>query len=322
MESPYKTIGDFIRQHDKFTVLAHVRPDGDAYGSTLALALCLRAMGKDVLACNADGMIDRYRFLPGADTLVATPATDPDAGRKVIALDTADPIRLGKVFHSWQRTPDVNIDHHISNTKFAPLNCIIPTVPATAELLFELIQSEKFPLDAAIASNLFVGLSTDTGSFKHRQTTARSFEIAAALVRAGADPTDLAQQCYSSFELGRFLLLREALDDTKFLDNGAISYFHLTSEVYARTGTSSEDTEGLIESIQMVRTVEVAFMVEKTDGEFTRVSLRSRGKVDVQQIASRYGGGGHRLAAGIRSVLPQQELEEKLIADIRRALAA
>lgn len=322
MTSLFKSIGDFLRQHDKFVLFAHIRPDGDAYGSTLALALCLRAMGKDVIACNADGMIERYRFLPGADTLIPTPVEALEADRKIIALDTADQIRLGKVFHGWKRTPDLNIDHHISNAGYAPLNCIIPDVPATAEVLYELIRAENLPLNADIAANLFVGLSTDTGSFRHRQTTARSFEIAAELVRAGADPTDLAQQCYSSFTLGRLLLLREALNDTQFLDNGTISYFHLNNEIYARTGTSSEDTEGLIESIQMVKTVEVAFMLEKTDEEFTRVSLRSRGKVDVQQIASHYGGGGHRLAAGIRSKLPLAELEAGVIADIRKALAA
>ena len=322
MDHIYKTIGDYLRCHDKFTVIAHIRPDGDAYGSTLALALCLRAMGKDVIACNADGMIDRYKFLPGADSLISTPVADPGADRKVIALDTADPIRLGKVFHGWKRTPDVNIDHHISNPGYATINCIEPTVPATAELLYELFVSERLPLTADIAANLFVGLSTDTGSFRHRQTTARSFEIAAALVRAGADPTDLAQQCYSSFELGRFLLLREALDDTQFLDNGTISYFHLNNEVYARTGTSSDDTEGLIESLQMVRSVQVAFMVEKTDDVYTRISLRSRGKVDVQSIAAKFGGGGHRLAAGIRTTLPTAELEQKILAEIRQALAA
>lgn len=322
MTTLYKTIGDFLRQHDKFAIIAHIRPDGDAYGSTLALALCLRALGKDVIALNADGMIERYRFLPGADSLIATPATPVEADRKIIGLDTADPIRFGKVFHTWNRLPDLNIDHHISNTGYSPINCVIPDVPATAEVLYELIRAEGLPLNADIAANLFVGISTDTGSFRHRQTTARSFEIAADLVRAGAAPTDLAQQCYSSFTLGRLLLLREALNDTTFLDDGQISYFHLTSDVYARTGTSSEDTEGLIESIQMVKTVQVAFMIEKTDEEFTRVSLRSRGKVDVQQIASKYGGGGHKLAAGIRSKLSIDALEAGIIADIRQALAA
>lgn len=322
MTSIFKTIGDLLRQHDKFAVIAHIRPDGDAYGSTLGLTLCLRAMGKDVIALNADGMIDRYRFLPGAETLIATPATPVEADRKIIALDTADQIRLGKVFHSWNRTPDLNIDHHISNPGYAPINCVDAAVPATAQLLYELIRAEGLPFNADIASNLFVGISTDTGSFRHRQTTARCFAIAAELVAAGADPTDLALQCYSNFTLGRLLLLREALNDTKFLDDGKISYFHLTNEVYARTGTSSEDTEGLIESIQMVGTVQVAFMIEKTDEEFTRVSLRSRGKVDVQQIASKYGGGGHRLAAGIRSKLPLETLEANVIADIRQALAA
>lgn len=322
MQATYDIIGGFLRRHDKFVILSHIRPDGDAYGSTLGLTLSLRAMGKDVLACNADGLSVSYQFLPGGETLVATPETDPGLDRKIIALDTADEVRLGKVFHSWNRKPDLNMDHHPSNPAYAEINCIEADVPATSQLLYEVIVDQKLPLTPEVAANLFVGISTDTGSFRHRQTTARTFEVAAALVAAGADPTDLSLRCYSSYPLGRLLLVREVLNDAEFLDDGAIVFFHLTPEMYARTGTTSDDTEGLIENVQTVRTVQVAFVLEKIDAEFTRVSMRSRGKVDVQAIASKFGGGGHKLAAGIRSKLPLETLQESLIAEIRQALAA
>ena len=161
---------------------------------------------------------------------------------------------------------------------------------------------------------------TDTGSFRYRQTTAKTLEVAAALIRAGANPTDLAQACYQSYPASRLLLQREVLNTMKFDRQDQIAYFRLTPEMFQRSGAKSEETEGIIESLQCVKTVEVAFVIESLDPQTTRVSLRSRGKVDVQKIASEFGGGGHTLAAGIRSKLPIAELEQKLLEKINFSL--
>lgn len=302
-----------VQEHERFLVISHLRPDGDAYGSTLALALALRGLGKDVVAVNSDGLSSSFQFLPGSAILITTPATAPEADRVIIAVDCADRKRLGPVFDSWNRTPDVNIDHHVSNPGYAALNLIDPVSPATAQMLFEIIDALGWPLTPDIASNLYVGLMTDTGSFRYRQTTARTFAVATRLVEAGADPTALAEGCYQSFRPERMLLLREVLNALHFADAGRISWFYLTAEMFSRSGATSDETEGLIEYLQAVRTVEVAFVLEAMEDGMTRASLRSRGTVDVQRICAEFGGGGHRLAAGLRTKLDIPTLEKRLL---------
>jgi len=297
---------------ERFLIVSHVRPDGDAYGSTLGLALTLQAMGKDVHAVNSDGLSPLFEFLPGSKGLLATyPAPEPD--RLIIAVDCADQKRLGPVFDQWKRPPDVNIDHHVSNTGFAKLNLIDAESPATAQVLYEIISALKWPLTPDVAANLYVGIMTDTGNFRYRQTTVQTFEVAARLVAAGADPTSLAEACYQSFRAERLLLIAEVFKAIHFADHNRIAWFSLTPEMYARSGAIPDETEGLIEYLQAVKTVEVAFLVEALPGGLTRASLRSRGKVDVQKICQELGGGGHRLAAGLRTKLDPAALEKKLL---------
>jgi phosphoesterase RecJ-like protein len=311
-----------VQARDRFLVISHLRPDGDAYGSTLGLALALRALGKDVLAVNSDGLSSAFEFLPASGTLSSTPAAAPEPDRVIIAVDCADRKRLGPAFDAWNRVPDVNIDHHVSNPGYAELNLVDPVSPATAQVLFEIIDALGWSLTPDIASNLYVGLMTDTGSFRYRQTTARTFAVATRLVEAGADPTALAEGCYQSFRPERMLLLREVLNALHFADEGRISWFHLTPEMFARSGANSDETEGLIEYLQAVRTVEVAFVLEAMEGGLTRASLRSRGTVDVQRICAEFGGGGHRLAAGLRTKLDFPTLEKRLIELIEQQLPA
>jgi phosphoesterase RecJ-like protein len=306
-------------RHERFLVISHVRPDGDAYGSTLGLALSLRALGKDVQVVNADGLSPLFEFLPGSQSFLSTPGA-PDPDRLIIAVDCADAKRLGAVFDQWQRAPDVNIDHHISNPGYAKLNLIDADSPATAQVLYEIIAALKWPLTPDVAANLYVGIMTDTGNFRYRQTTAHTFEVAARLVAAGADPTDLAEACYQSFRAERLLLLREVFSAIHFANRNRVAWFCLTPEMYARSGAIPDETEGLIEYLQSVKTVEVAFLLESLPDGLTRGSMRSRGKVDVQQICREFGGGGHRLAAGLRTKLDPVALEKKLLDLIAKQL--
>src|SRR5271163_59656 len=309
-------------KHERFLVISHVRPDGDAYGSTLGLALSLRAMRNDVQVVNADGLSPLFEFLPGSKGLTATLPGAPEPDRLILAVDCADAKRLGAVFDQGQRAPDVNIDHHVSNPGYAKLNLIDADSPATAQVLYEIITALQWPLTAEIAANLYVGLMTDTGNFRYRQTTARTFEIAARLVAAGADPTDLAESCYQSFRAERLLLMREVFNAIHFADRQRVAWFCLSPEVYAKSGALPEETEGLIEYLQTVRTVEVAFVLEALPGGLTRASMRSRGTVDVQKICQEFGGGGHRLAAGLRTKLDPAALEKKLLDLIAKQLPA
>jgi phosphoesterase RecJ-like protein len=307
-------------QHEKFLVISHVRPDGDAYGSTLGLALSLQALGKDVQVVNADGLSPLFEFLPGSKSLTVPLPTVPEPDRILIAVDCADAKRLGTVFDQWQRLPDVNIDHHVSNPGYASLNLIDAESPATAQVLYEIISALKWPLTPEVAANLYVGIMTDTGNFRYRQTTAHTFEVAARLVAAGADPTDLAEACYQSFRAERLLLISEVFKAIHFASRNRVAWFCLTPEMYALSGAIPDETEGLIEYLQAVKTVEVAFLLESLRDGLTRASMRSRGKVDVQQICREFGGGGHRLAAGLRTKLDPATLEKKLLELIAKQL--
>ncbi len=310
-------IKEKIAEAPAIVILSHTRPDGDAYGSTLGLALSLRAAGKTVFAYNQDGMEPSFAYLPGSETLSQTPTVPPPDDHLLIVVDTADISRLGDRFTPWNRTPDINIDHHISNPKFAAMNVVVPHLPATAQVLFELLPKLGLPITTDVASNLYVGLMTDTGSFRFRQTSADTFRAAAELVDAGADPHGLAQSCYQSSGISRLLLLGEVLQAIRFAENNRIAWFVITQEMYDRSGASRSETEGLIDHLQSLGTVEVAFVLEPMSDGVIRASLRSRGYVDVQQICTEFGGGGHRLAAGLRvKAATPEELERSLVARI------
>ena len=311
-----------LAERNRFCILSHIRPDGDAYGSALGLALSLRAYGKEVSVYNEDGLLRNYLFLPGKDLVEKTPVAAPDADVAIIAVDTSTQERLGETFVGWNRQPDVNIDHHQSNPGFGRINLIDAESPACAQILLDLIEAAGLPCPPEAATNLYVGLMTDTGSFQYRHTTAHTFEVAAALVTRGADPTAIAQRFYQSTSVESFNLKREVLGVTKFTHGNRVAHYRLTQAMYASSGARTDEVENFLEQLQVVGTVEVAFMLEEMDGGKTRVSLRSRGTVDVNEIAGRLGGGGHRLAAGIRSSLPPDELEALLLKRIGEALAS
>ncbi len=233
-----------VSQRERFLVVSHVRPDGRRLRLDPRPGADLRALGKDVVVFNSDGLSPLYAFLPGsADFTQLAPGT-LEADRCVIAVDCADAKRLGPGFDAWQRTPDVNIDHHVSNPGYAALNLVDADSPATAQVLFEIIAPLNWPLTKAAAENLYVGIMTDTGGFRYRQTTARTFEIAGKLVAAGADPTDLAESCYQSFRAERLLLIAEVFKAMRFTDRNRIAWFVLTPEMYTLSGAIPDETEG------------------------------------------------------------------------------
>src|SRR5437879_8341873 len=194
--STFDEIGRVLREHQHFAILGHVRPDGDALGSQLALALSLQQLGKKVRVWNEDGMLEKYSFLPRGDLLTKPPHTAEDVDA-AIALDTAIQNRLGTAFTAVRSAKIwINIDHHLSNPGYGDLVHVDPTAPATGQLLFDLVQNEKLPMDRDIAENLFVAISTDTGSFQYPNTTARTFEIGAELLRCGVDVGRVSQLLY------------------------------------------------------------------------------------------------------------------------------
>lgn len=316
-ERPFAAIGRALRDHQRFAVLSHVRPDGDALGSQIALTLSLQALGKDVKTWNEDGMLEKYSFVPHADILVQPPTQSEDFD-VAIALDTATQNRLGKAGEAVRSAKLwINIDHHPSNPKYGDLVFIDAHSPATGQILFELMKSEQLPMNRAIAENLFLAISTDTGSFQYPNTSARTFEIAAELVRAGVDVGQLSQQTYENYPRRRIELLRALLDDMRFDADGKIASFSLDSKTAAEIGAKPEDNEGLIDHIRAIEGVIVAiFFEELVDGK-VRVSMRSKSEsADVCAICQKFGGGGHKLAAGARVRGTLADVRERVLKEV------
>jgi phosphoesterase RecJ-like protein len=312
--STFEEIGRAFREHQGFAILSHVRPDGDALGSQLALALSLKQLGKNVRVWNEDGMLEKYSFLARAQLLTKPPSGAEDVD-VAIALDTAIQNRLGTAFQAIRTAKIwVNIDHHPSNPGYGDLVYVDPVAPATGQILFELIKSERLPFDRAIAENLYIAISTDTGSFQYPNTSARTFEIAAELVRAGVDVGRINQQVYENYPRRRVELLRELLRTMRFEDGGRVASFSLSLKTAAKLGVLPEDNEGLIDHLRAIRGVIVAvFFEELTDGK-VRVSMRSKSeKTDVCAICQKFGGGGHTLAAGARVRGSLAEVEQKIL---------
>lgn len=313
-QSTFAEIGRVLRAHDRFAVLSHVRPDGDALGSQLALALSLRQLGKNVTVWNEDGLLEKYDFLPGGELLTKPPA-EPQDFDVAIALDTATQDRLGTAGKAVRTAKTwINIDHHPSNPGYGDLVHIDPVSPATGQILFELIWSEQLPMDRAIAENLFVAISTDTGSFQYPNTTARTFEIGAELLRGGTDVGRISQLLYENYPRRRTELLRELLGTMRFEAGGKVASFSLSLQVAADLGVKQEDNEGLIDHLRAIRGVIVAIFFEELSDGKVRVSMRSKTDlVDVSAICQKFGGGGHKLAAGTRVRGTLAEAEQKIL---------
>ena len=318
MSEKFEQIGQALRENQRFAVLSHVRPDGDALGSQLALGLSLKQLGKDVRIWNEDGMLEKYSFLPSANLLTKPPA-DPEDVDVAIALDTAIQNRLGTALPAVRSAKVwINIDHHPSNPGYGDLVQIDPKAPATGEILFELIKSEKLPIDAAIAENLYVAISTDTGSFQYPNTTARTLEIAAELIRAGVDVGRVSQLTYENYPRRRVELLRDLLGTMRFDANDRVASFSLSLATAKRLGVLPEDNEGLIDHLRAIGGVIVAVFFEELPDGKVRVSMRSKNeKVNVCAICEKFGGGGHVLAAGARVRGTLAEVEKKVLEEVR-----
>jgi len=315
-------IAGLLRSEKTFLVLTHFRPDGDAIGSQLALALLLRDLGKTVEAWNDDDVPAKFHFLPHSN-LIRKPPAEPKDFDVVICIDASTWQRVGV---SGQRIRSrkhfVNIDHHVSNEKFGEINWIVPEAPASGQIAYDLIKRGGFKITRDIATCLFAAISTDTGSFSFPNTTAESLRVAAQLIDAGVDVGDVSRRVYESYPYARVQLLQMTLADLKLVDNGRVAYFWVTKDMLEESGAKREDTEGLIDYARSIEGVLVAVLFEELDEpNRIRISLRSKHpKVDVNSIARHFGGGGHKEAAGARIPGESHEVEQKVIATVNATL--
>lgn len=310
----FPEIAEVLRNHQRFVVMSHVRPDGDALGCTLAMALCLRQRGKEVVAWNEDGLPEKFRYLPASE-LIQQPPAQPQDFDVAIVLDTAVRHRAGTCLQAVGRAATwINIDHHVTNDHYGDLAHIDATAPATGQILYELFRHGELPVTYEMADNLFVAISTDTGSFQYPNTTARTYEIAAELIKAGVNVGALSQQMYESYPRRRLELLRALLNVLRFSSRDRVASFALSLETSQSLGAKPDDNEGLIDTIRAIEgVVAAAFFEELPEGKI-RVSLRSKSaRVDVSKVCARFGGGGHKLAAGARIAGSLREIEEKVL---------
>jgi phosphoesterase RecJ-like protein len=320
----FEQIGDVFRRHQSFVLISHVRPDGDAIGSQLGLGFSLLAAGKSVRMFNEDGLPDNLGFLRGSDRIERPPAEPVDA-EVVIALDTATRPRLGEAcLHAASKgTLWLNIDHHISNPKYGDLNLIDSTSPATGEILYELITALDLPLPEESRDALYVAVSTDTGSFQYPSTTAKTYDMAADLIRRGLDVGAINSKTYDNHPFRRLALLRALLNTLELTADGMVAYWTLDEKTRVDLALNAEDSEGLIDMIRAIRGVQVAVFFEELPDGKSRVSMRSKDRrYDVCQIAAEFGGGGHALAAGIRMKDPLDQAKARVLAAIQRRIDA
>ncbi len=317
-------IGEALRNHQSFVLMSHVRPDGDAIGSQIALGFSLLAMGKSVRLINEDGLPENLTFLKGSDRIESPPAGPLDV-EVAIALDTATKPRLGdKALHAASKAKLwINIDHHISNPKYGDLNLIDATSPATGEILYDLIQALGMPLPEETRDAIYVAVSTDTGSFQYPSTTARTYEMAADLVRRGLDVGTINSLTYDDHPYRRLELMRALLNTLERTPDGVVAHWELREKTRIDLALRPEDSEGLIDVIRAIRGVKLALFFEELPDGKVRVSMRSKERaLDVCRIATRFGGGGHALAAGIRMPGPLEAAKAMVLAAARETVNA
>jgi phosphoesterase RecJ-like protein len=320
----YDAIRDVLQANQSFLLLSHVRPDADAIGSQIALGESLRAMGKSVRLINEDGLPENLAFLPESGR-IETPPAEPIDCDVVIALDTAAKPRLGdNALHAASKGKLwINIDHHLSNPQYGDLNCIDSTSPATGQILYDLIMHLGMPLPDATRDAIYVAVSTDTGSFQYPSTTAKTYEMAADLIRRGLDVGGINAKTYDEQPYRRLELMRALLNTLERSDDGLVAHWTMFDKVRADLDLRPEDSEGLIDTIRGIRGVLVAIFFEELPDGKIRVSMRSKDRrFDVCQVALEFGGGGHALAAGIRMKGPMDDAKSKVLASIRQRLDA
>jgi phosphoesterase RecJ-like protein len=304
-----------LREHDRFLVVTHENPDGDALGSLLAMTLALRQLGKDVdMYLAGDGALPaEYAFMQLDGLLREVPADMEE--RTLVAVDCAKADRMGPDTTPIDRAEFViDIDHHHDNTRFGDVNLIVADASSTGEVLRDVFRELGVELTPEIAEPLYIALVTDTGRFQYANTTPKSLRLAAELVEAGADVHAVFQQVYESVQFAKLKLLARALERARVLEGGSIVVSYLLRDDFGDVGAAEPYSEGIIDYLRAVEGAELAALIReppRDDAPARRISLRaSIDELDVSAIARAFGGGGHRQAAGFQSEASIDEITE------------
>lgn len=315
-----------LRKSQRLVITSHIQPDGDSIGSSLALAWGLEKLGKQVRILHPDSCPEKYRFLDphGRIEVVREGAALDLAGADLgVLLDASDPARVGKLKEAFFKAPfpKVCIDHHVSSPRSEfLLHHACPKAAATASLVLQVLDLLQVSLEPAIASALFVGLSTDTGWFRYSNTSARVFREAARFIQAGADAEALFSQIYETFSLARIRLEGVVLERIHSEFGGSFLWSYLDRRTIEAVRVPLVEFDGLIDPLRTIRGGKIMALFYEIQPEVWKVSFRSRGEVDVEAIATRLGGGGHVKAAGCNVKGTLEAVEKVLRQEVAKAL--
>ncbi len=302
-------IRDTLLTGSRFLLTSHARPDGDSLGSQLCLAAALRQLGKQVRIVNADPAPESYAFLPDLATIEIAASVE-DTVDAVVVLECSSLDRTG--VGGLERQTLLNIDHHLGNAMYGAINWHDVSACACAELVSDLIEALGVDLTPAMATQLYVAILTDTGSFRHANITARTFEICRRVAATGVNPATIAAQVYNNGSVGRLRATGMLLGQMRLEHDNQIAVLTLTDAMLAEAGCEPDDLEGIVNMPLGARDVQAVIFLKESGSEL-RVSLRSKDAVDIRQVAVSYGGGGHRNASGFTVDHPPTGTREEVI---------
>jgi bifunctional oligoribonuclease and PAP phosphatase NrnA len=311
------SIVDAIRSRQRFVLSSHSRPDGDAIGSQLAMAYALEAMGKEVAVINADAAPPPLMAFPGVADIRIAPRADGDFEAAII-MECGDLARTG--VQGLDRFFVINIDHHPGNTGYGRINWFDSSAAACGEMVFDLVRALGVPLSVEIATHIYLAILTDTGSFHYSNLSPRTFDICRETLEAGVDPVLVARNVYDSNNMGRLKLFGALLSAMQIDQTGRIAIVYLDHEMAREAGGTYEDTEGLINLPLTVKEIQAVVFFKQDQGDTYRVSMRSKGEIDIAAIAKQFGGGGHKNAAGCTVSGPIDELRKLFVEKIEHAI--
>lgn len=319
MKAEAEEIRRLITDSHRVVVISHKDADGDTLGSALAISEVVRGMGKEVATRVPPPVPQLYHFLPGFETVNREESGEPPD--LVLVMDASNLERLSDTLGPLpEGTPIVNIDHHVSNTRFGTLNLVVPDASSTAEVTFDLLDALGIPVTASIATNLYAGVLTDTGGFRHENTSYRVLEIAADLVRRGANASDMAARVYKSQKLTTMRLMALVLGTMGFDCGDRVVYAAVPQDLLRKAGARMDETEGLIDVLSSVQGLELAILFKEIEPALTKLSIRSRGAANANNLAAVFGGGGHDKAAGAELEMPLRQAMDLVLAEARHML--
>jgi phosphoesterase RecJ-like protein len=310
-------IRDAIRERQRFLISSHARPDGDSIGSQMAMAYALRALGKHVEVVNRDPAPAPLLAFPGVPDIRVAERAEGEFDAALI-MECSELARTG--VSGLERYFLVNVDHHPGNALYGDINWFEGGAAACAEMVFDIIGALDVPLSLEIATHIYVGILTDTGSFHYSSISPRTFDICRQLVEAGVDPPKVARSIFDSNTLGRLKLFGSVLSTIELEDHGRLAVVFVDRAMAAAAGGTYDDTEGLINLPLTVKEIQAVVFFKEIENDQYRVSLRSKGEIDVCAVAKGFGGGGHKNASGCTVTGPYPAVRADLVSRIAAAI--